>query len=115
MEKPEFAEMFTAAMDCRGTVLGQALAAAIDLSSHSHLLDIGGGSGIYACCLAHAFPDLTATVFEKPPVDAIAARKIDGRGLASRITVTPGRQFVKTTAIKPVHRQGHRRSIGYLP
>lgn len=93
MEKPEFAEMFTAAMDCRGTVLGQALGGAIDLSPHHHLLDIGGGSGIYACCLADAFPDLTATVFEKPPVDAIATRKIAERGLSARIAVTPGDFF----------------------
>ncbi|HTV00839.1 MAG TPA: hypothetical protein VMF13_09890, partial [Luteitalea sp.] len=44
MADEPFARRFTAAMDCRGAYLGQALAAALDLAGHSRLLDIGGGS-----------------------------------------------------------------------
>lgn len=83
METEEFAAQFTAAMDCRGVFLAQAAAKQLDLSSRRRLLDIAGGSGIYACSLCAHFPNLRATVLEKPPVDritrqAIAQRKFDG-------------------------------------
>lgn len=65
MEREDFANQFTAAMDCRGVYLAQALAKTLDLSRYSHLLDIAGGSGIYACTLVAHHPDLRATVLEK--------------------------------------------------
>jgi hypothetical protein len=46
MERDDFAAAFTAAMDCRGMLLGQ-LAKRVDLSTHRALLDVAGGSGIY--------------------------------------------------------------------
>src|SRR6266540_1404642 len=49
METEAFAAQFTAAMDCRGVYLAQALAKSIDLSRRGRLLDITGGSGVYAC------------------------------------------------------------------
>src|SRR5438874_11060762 len=76
MEGEDFARRFTAAMDCRGVYLAQAAAKQIDLSRRQHLLDIAGGSGIYACSFAAHHPHLRATVFEKPPVDEIARRVI---------------------------------------
>jgi predicted nicotinamide N-methyase len=90
METEEFATQFTAAMDCRGVYLAQAVAKAVDLSKHRQLLDIAGGSGIYACSLAAHYPQLAAAVFEKPPVDAIARRAIASRGYAERVTVVAG-------------------------
>jgi predicted O-methyltransferase YrrM len=90
METEEFATQFTAAMDCRGVYLAQAVAKSIDLSRHRHLLDIAGGSGIYACSLVTHYPQLTATVFEKPPVDKIAARAIANRGCSEQVRVVAG-------------------------
>jgi hypothetical protein len=87
METPEFADSFTAAMDCRGVLLAQAVAKRLDLSRHRHLLDVAGGSGVYACALAAQNPHLHATVLEKPPVDRIAARAIEKRGFSERVTV----------------------------
>ena len=49
------------------------------------MLDVAGGSGIYACGLAARFPELRASVFEKPPVDRIAARAIETRGYGERV------------------------------
>src|SRR5439155_2034058 len=49
MEEEDFASRFTAAMDCRGIYLAQAAAKRLDLGRYSRLLDIAGGSGIYAC------------------------------------------------------------------
>lgn len=90
METEEFATQFTAAMDCRGVYLAQAVAKSIDLSPHRHLLDIAGGSGIYACSLVTHYPQLTAAVFEKPPVDQIAARAIASRGCSQKVRVVAG-------------------------
>ena len=87
MESEEFAASFTAAMDCRGLYLAQSLAASIDVRRHHHLLDIGGGSGIYACVLAAHNSHLRATVLDKPPVDRIASAAIAKRGVADRVSV----------------------------
>jgi len=72
MENERFARIFTAAMDCRGRYLAHALAKVLDLRGTKRLLDIAGGSGIYARTLAEANPELRATILEKPPVDKIA-------------------------------------------
>jgi len=87
METEAFAEEFTAAMDCRGLLTGQALAPNLDLSRHDRLLDIAGGSGVFACAMAARFPALRASVLEKPPVDRIASRAIEKRGFAGRVGV----------------------------
>jgi predicted O-methyltransferase YrrM len=87
MEREDFAAQFTAAMDCRGIYLAPALAKAVDLKDRRHVLDIAGGSGIYACALAAHYPHLKATVLEKPPVDAIAQKSIAARGVSDRVTV----------------------------
>jgi predicted O-methyltransferase YrrM len=89
----EFASTFTAAMDCRGFYLGPAVARAVDLQGRSRLLDIAGGSGIFACALAAHYPRLSATVFERSPVDQIARKMIEKRGYAGRVTVTAGDMF----------------------
>ncbi len=93
MERPEFAAQFTAAMDCRGVFLGQALAQKLDLSEHRALLDIGGGSGIYSCALAAKNDHLRAAVFEKPPVDRIAREAIQRQGGTDRVSVIAGDVF----------------------
>ena len=90
METDAFARTFTAAMDCRGRYLAQSLATRVDLTSRQLVLDIGGGSGIYACALAARHPHLTATVMEQEPVDAIARTLIAERGFANRVQVVTG-------------------------
>ena len=93
MEDEAFANQFTAAMDCRGVYLGQAVAKALDLRHHKSLLDIAGGSGIYACSIAGHHPGLSATVLEKPPVDKVARNAIAKRGFADRVSVVAGDMF----------------------
>ncbi len=89
----DFATTFTAAMDCRGFHLGPALARAVEPGGRTRLLDIAGGSGIYACALAAHHPGLQATVFERPPVDAIARTMIRKRGYDARVAVAAGDMF----------------------
>jgi hypothetical protein len=87
MRDPAFAAQFTAAMDCRGLYLGRALADTLDLRNHTAVLDIAGGSGVYACCLVERHAHLEATVLERPPVDDVATRAIADRGFAGRVAV----------------------------
>lgn len=93
MEDEVFAQSFTDAMDCRGLFLGQALADQIDLNGRRRLLDIGGGSGIYACVLAAHAPALQAIVFDQAPVDRIAARLIAERECSTQVGVRAGNFF----------------------
>jgi hypothetical protein len=93
METNEFAERFTGTMDSRGMYSGPMLARNLDLTGQRRLLDIAGGSGIYACCIAAAHPHIEATVFEKPPVDRVASNCIARRGFSEQVSVTSGDMF----------------------
>jgi predicted O-methyltransferase YrrM len=90
METETFAEEFTAAMNCRGLLTAPALARHVDLAGRHRLLDIAGGSGIFACAFAERFPALRPSVLEKAPVDRIAARGIAQRGLGDRVDTVVG-------------------------
>jgi SAM-dependent methyltransferase len=90
MEDETFANHFTAAMDCRGMYLGPAVARKLECAGYTRLLDVAGGSGIYACAIVAKHPHLAATVFEKPPVDGVARRAIEKRGFRDRVSVTAG-------------------------
>src|SRR4030095_9602608 len=87
METDVCAKQFTAAMDARGAYLGPAVAERLDCSKHGHLLDIAGGSGIYACTILARHTNLRATVLEKPPVNRITEKSVAERGFTKRIAV----------------------------
>ena len=93
MEEDGFAQSFTAAMDCRGVFLGQALAKAHDFSRFKRVLDLAGGSGIYACSIVAHHPHLQAAVYEKSPVHKVAAAAIAKRGFSTRVQVIQGDMF----------------------
>ena len=93
MEDDTFAQNFTAAMDCRGVFLGQALAKAHDFAGYTKLLDIAGGSGIYACSIVTHHAHLSAAVYEKSPVHRVAAAAIARRGFSERVRVIEGDMF----------------------
>ena len=93
MRTEAFATSFTAAMDCRGAYLGPALAQAAPLAGRRSLLDVAGGSGVYACTLVAHHAGLRATVLERPPVDGIARTMVARRGWESRVAVASGDMF----------------------
>lgn len=96
MRDPEFAKEFTGLMNCRGLLFGQKLAEGISpfLGKRTRLLDVGGGSGIYSATLCAAHPQLTATVFEQDPVDAIVKAEVVRHMLGKRISVVTGDMFL---------------------
>lgn len=105
MGDEEFARGFTAVMHCRGLTLGQHLARALTapLADRRHVLDVGGGSGIYSSTLVAAHSHLTATILEQSPVDAIARGEVARLGFASRIQVASGNMFTAAWPTADVH------------
>lgn len=67
------------------TVLGR-----LDLRGTRHLLDVGGGEGLFAIAAARRHPHLRCTVFDLPGVAALARERIAREGLQSRIDVQDG-------------------------
>jgi hypothetical protein len=98
MLEPNFARSFTDLMNSRGMVFGQFLAKGITphLGQRRHLLDVGGGSGIYSSTMVAAHSQLSATVLEQSPVDAIVRKEIGKHGLTDRVQVVAGDMFQVT-------------------
>jgi SAM-dependent methyltransferase len=103
MQDQEFADQFTDAMDSRGSFLAQRLAERFNFSPHAALLDIAGGSGIYACSISRVNSHLTATVLEIPPVDLAATRSIESKGMSSRVKVVAGNMFEELPTGYDIH------------
>jgi predicted O-methyltransferase YrrM len=103
MLDPDFARSFTAAMDCRGALLGPAMVQVVDLKQRTRFLDIGGGSGIYACAFAAVHTDLKANVFEQAPVDQVTRQRVEALGYGSRVGVLTGDMFDRLPGEHDVH------------
>jgi hypothetical protein len=93
MQRSDFAEFYTAGMDSRGSILGPALAEIIDLSGRKRLLDVAGGSGIYAANVVRRHPHIEASVLERPPVDDAARKLLERQGFGGRIGVIGADMF----------------------
>ncbi len=93
MREADFAAQFTAAMDSRGAYLARALADRLEVSAGTSLLDVAGGSGVYAAALAAKNPGMAATVLEIPPVDGVARQALAARGSDQRVKVLAGDMF----------------------
>lgn len=66
---------------------------ACSLRSAHHLLDVAGGDGSFAAAALGRWPQLRATVFDLPPVAALAGQRLAERGLDDRTTVVAGNMF----------------------
>lgn len=93
MTDEKFARSFIKTMDCRGLYLGEFLSKAVNLSNHSHLLDIGGGSGIYSLILLKKFSHLNATVLEIPTVSKVLMETSREVGISQRMSILSGDMF----------------------
>jgi demethylspheroidene O-methyltransferase len=81
---PEQAAPYTALMSASQPMIAAELLDAYPVRRHRHLLDVGGGGGAFlAEALARA-PALRGTVFDLPPVAAIATTRFAALGLSGR-------------------------------
>jgi len=73
---------------------GRLALSALDLPGRRRLLDVGGGPGTYSALLVRRNPELSAVVFDLPPVLEITRELIDAAGLADRVALQPGSYLV---------------------
>ncbi len=59
----------------------------IDLSGRRQMLDLGGGAGTYVVTFCRAYPELRATLVDRPIAAALARDLVFSAGLEDRITV----------------------------
>lgn len=93
MEVEASARHLTLALAGRAKNVAPALAAAVDASQATTLLDLGGGTGIYSIALLQKYPQLRAVVFDRPEVLKVAAEMIAEYGVADRVELVPGDMF----------------------
>ena len=88
MEQEELARHFTLALAGRAKNVAPILAEKVSMEGSNHLLDIGGGTGIYSVAFLRRYPQLKATVVDLPHVLAVA------REFAAKYDVMDRIQFV---------------------
>jgi SAM-dependent methyltransferase len=89
-------ESFLMGMFNLASQLAPRIAASIDLSQCSHLLDLGGGPGTYAIHFCLANPDLKSIIYDLPTTRSFAEKTVARFDLSDRIRFTAGDYHVDT-------------------
>jgi predicted O-methyltransferase YrrM len=85
MEQEQSARQLTLSLAGRAKNVAPVLAARLSTEGTKHLLDLGGGTGIYSIALLHANSDLQVTVLDRPEVLKVAAEMAEQYGVADRL------------------------------
>lgn len=93
MDAVDSARRLTMALAGRAKVVAPYLAQQIDLTGVRVLLDLAGGTGLYAIACVQAAPGLRAIVFDRPEVLKICAELVHSHGVADRIECVGGDMF----------------------
>jgi predicted O-methyltransferase YrrM len=93
MEQAAAARRLTMALAGRARNVAPILAERVDLSEAQVLLDVGGGTGIYAYAFLLKYPDLRAIVWDRPEVLKAASEMATAHGVADRVELQPGDMF----------------------
>jgi predicted O-methyltransferase YrrM len=86
----EWLESFIAAMHFRARGRADAMVSGLDLRSVKRVLDLGGGSGVYAMAFARARDDIEVEVFDLPQVTPLTQRYVEEDGLDGQVTTRSG-------------------------
>lgn len=86
----EWRESFIAAMHARAGIQAKEVAAALPLPAKGKILDVGGGSGVFAFAFINASPELTAVIFDLPNIIPITEDYIRRSGLNNCISTISG-------------------------
>jgi ubiquinone/menaquinone biosynthesis C-methylase UbiE len=93
MEQEAAARRLTLALAGRARNVAPVLAERVDLSEAHVLLDVGGGTGLYAYAFLRRYPELRAVVWDRPEVLKVAAELAAAHGVAGRVMLQPGDMF----------------------
>ena len=87
---PGWLQSFIAAMHYRAWDNAAEIIAKINLEKAHRILDVGGGSGVYAMAFVSAGNDITATVFDLPNVIPITREYIQKENMVGKINTAAG-------------------------
>jgi predicted O-methyltransferase YrrM len=94
MEQEAAARRLTLALAGRARNVAPVVAERLSLDGARLLLDVGGGTGIYAIACLQKNPGLRAIVWDRPEVLKVAGELAASYGVADRLTCQPGDMFV---------------------
>ncbi|HJL60692.1 MAG TPA: methyltransferase [Pseudomonadales bacterium] len=86
----EYARRYHEATASVGFGSGRRFVRQVDLSSRNKIMDLGGGSGAYSIVAAQAHPNLSAVVFDLPPVVEVTKDFITSNGVEDRVSTQAG-------------------------
>jgi hypothetical protein len=87
-------QIFSSGVAAFTTGPARALAAKYDFSGHHKIADLGGGMGTFLLAILARYPQLATTLFELPPVAALAKESLTNHPHGERIRVLPGDLFI---------------------
>ena len=93
MDRAETARHLTMSLAGRAKNVAPVLAERVPLEGARHLLDVGGGSGLYAIAWLRRQPRLRATVWDRAEVLKVAAEMAVEYGVADRLQCAVGDMF----------------------
>jgi hypothetical protein len=128
-QRDDYARRFTRTMHSFSMAPALAWPAKVNLSGHSVMLDIAGGSGAHSIGATLKWKKLKAIVLEIPAVCEVAAEYANEHGLRERITTHEGDMWADSFPAADVHfysqiyhdwppekcRELTAKSFGYLP
>jgi len=81
---------FIGAMHVIAAPLAPRIVAAVNPGTSRTMLDVGGGSGVYALAFLQPVPEMRCTLFDRPAVIEMARERLSKAGVLSRVNLTPG-------------------------
>jgi len=81
---------FIGAMHVVASKAAPGVVAAINPGQARRLLDVGGGSGTYTLAMLSAESEMRATLFDLPPVIAMARDRVQAAGMLDRVELVAG-------------------------
>lgn len=93
MEQEASARRLTMALAGRAYNVAPHLASQARLEDAWLLVDVGGGTGLYAFALLQRFPQLRAVILDSPQVLKVAGELAAEQGVADRVELQPGDMF----------------------
>lgn len=93
MEQEAAARKHTLALAGRAKNVAPVLAERVLMDDAKVLLDVGGGSGIYAISFLKRYPNLRAVIWDRPQVLKVARQFADDAGVSARIEFRSGDMF----------------------
>lgn len=89
-DHPDLWPTAQAAFELTAELIGDDIAARLDVPDGGTVLDVGGGHGLYSIAVCDRYPSVSATVFDDSGIQPMAEENVTASGLEDRISFEPG-------------------------